>query len=80
MIIVPTDTPGFKAVPIQNFGNFNTNYTFYEDVRVPYENLVGEENGGWGLITNQLNHGSWSAASTTRVAGRRTRCSPTEPE
>jgi len=56
MIIVPTDTPGFKAVPIQNFGNFNTNYTFYEDVRVPYGNLVGEENGGWGLITNQLNH------------------------
>lgn len=56
MIIVPTDTPGFKAVPINNFGNFNTNYTFYEDVRVPYENLVGEENGGWGLITNQLNH------------------------
>jgi alkylation response protein AidB-like acyl-CoA dehydrogenase len=56
IIIVPTDTPGFKAVPIQNFGNFNTNYTFYEDVRVPYENLVGEENGGWGLITNQLNH------------------------
>jgi alkylation response protein AidB-like acyl-CoA dehydrogenase len=56
MIIVPTDTPGFKAVPINNFGNFNTNYTFYEDVRVPYENLVGDENGGWGLITNQLNH------------------------
>src|SRR5438128_2407523 len=40
MIIVPTSTPGFKAVPIQNFGNFNTNYTFYEDVRVPYTNLV----------------------------------------
>ena len=39
MIIVPTDTPGFKAVPIQNFGNFNTNYTFYEDVRVPFDNL-----------------------------------------
>src|SRR4029079_14547907 len=56
MIIVPTSTPGFKAVPIQNFGNFNTNYTFYEDVRVPVDNLVGEENGGWGLIINQLNH------------------------
>jgi len=25
-------------------------------VRVPVGNLVGEENGGWGLITNQLNH------------------------
>ena len=56
MIIVPTATPGFKAVPIQNFGNFNTNYTFYEDVRVPYANLVGEEGQGWPLIMEQLNH------------------------
>jgi alkylation response protein AidB-like acyl-CoA dehydrogenase len=56
MIIVPTDTPGFKAVPIQNFGNFNTNYTFYEDVRVPYSNLMGEEGMGWPLIMEQLNH------------------------
>ena len=56
MIIVPTETPGFKAVPIQNFGNFNTNYTFYEDVRVPYDNIVGEEGQGWPLIMEQLNH------------------------
>jgi 3-oxocholest-4-en-26-oyl-CoA dehydrogenase alpha subunit len=56
MMIVPTSTPGFKAVPIRNFGNFNTNYTFYEDVRVPIGNLVGEENRGWQLITEQLNH------------------------
>jgi alkylation response protein AidB-like acyl-CoA dehydrogenase len=56
MIIVPTDTPGFKAVPIQNFGNFNTNYTFYEDVRVPYDNCIGGEGRGWPLITEQLNH------------------------
>jgi alkylation response protein AidB-like acyl-CoA dehydrogenase len=56
MIIVPTDTPGFKVQPIRNFGNFNTNYTFYEDVRVPASNLVGEENRGWGLIVEQLNH------------------------
>jgi alkylation response protein AidB-like acyl-CoA dehydrogenase len=32
-----------------------TNSTFYEEVRVPAANLVGEENGGWTLITNQLN-------------------------
>jgi 3-oxocholest-4-en-26-oyl-CoA dehydrogenase alpha subunit len=56
IIIVPTDTPGFRYVPIDNFGNTNTNITYYEDVRVPVGNLVGEENGGWGLITNQLNH------------------------
>src|SRR5680860_994674 len=34
IIIVPTDTPGFKCEPIRNFGNVNTNITFYEDVRV----------------------------------------------
>jgi 3-oxocholest-4-en-26-oyl-CoA dehydrogenase alpha subunit len=56
IIIVPTDTPGFKVTPITNMGGLNTNLTFYEDVRVPAANLVGEENGGWGLITNQLNH------------------------
>ncbi len=56
IIIVPTDAPGFKCEPIRNFANLNTNITFYEDVRVPAGNLVGEENGGWGLITNQLNH------------------------
>src|SRR3954469_8373815 len=56
IIIVPTDTPGFKCEPISNMGGFNTTATFYEDVRVPVGNLVGEENQGWNLITNQLNH------------------------
>jgi alkylation response protein AidB-like acyl-CoA dehydrogenase len=56
IIIVPTDTPGFSYVPIENFGGVNTNITYYEDVRVPAANLVGEENQGWNLITNQLNH------------------------
>ena len=56
IIIVPTDTPGFSVQPIDNFGGTNTNITYYEDVRVPAGNLVGEENAGWSLITNQLNH------------------------
>ncbi|GIU87035.1 MAG: acyl-CoA dehydrogenase [Acidimicrobiia bacterium] len=56
IIIVPTDVPGFSAVPIENFGGLNTNITYYNDVRVPVGNLVGEENQGWQLITNQLNH------------------------
>jgi alkylation response protein AidB-like acyl-CoA dehydrogenase len=56
IIIVPTDAEGFSYKPIDNFGGVNTNITYYEDVRVPVGNLVGEENGGWALITNQLNH------------------------
>jgi hypothetical protein len=34
----------------------STSATYYSDVRVPASNLVGEEGGGWPLITNQLNH------------------------
>jgi len=56
IIIVPTDTPGFSVKPIENFGKLNTNTTYYEDVRVPAANLVGGENQGCALITNQLNH------------------------
>jgi 3-oxocholest-4-en-26-oyl-CoA dehydrogenase alpha subunit len=56
IIIVPTDTPGFKYEPIKNMGGLDTNVTYYEDLRVPVGNLVGEENQGWNLITNQLNH------------------------
>ena len=56
IFIVPTDTPGFKVQPMKLMGEQNTNYTFYEDVRIPAANLVGGENGGWKLITNQLNH------------------------
>ncbi|MHB1711759.1 MAG: acyl-CoA dehydrogenase family protein, partial [Acidimicrobiales bacterium] len=56
IFIVPMDTPGIKVEPMQLLGGHNINYTFYEDVRVPAANLVGGENNGWTLITNQLNH------------------------
>jgi len=44
------------VVPMKLLGDHNINYTFYEDVRVPASALVGGENQGWTLITNQLNH------------------------
>lgn len=37
-------------------GGVTTTATYYDGVRVPATNLVGEENGGWKLITSQLNH------------------------
>ena len=56
MFIVPTSAPGYKITPIRTVGDVRTNATYYEDVRVPAENLVGQLNGGWWLITTQLNH------------------------
>lgn len=56
IILVPTEAPGFSWTPIETVGGLTTTATYYDGIRVPAANLVGEENGGWGLITNQLNH------------------------
>ncbi|MFI8498347.1 acyl-CoA dehydrogenase family protein [Streptomyces sp. NPDC085524] len=56
IILVPTDDPGFAWTPIETVGGLTTTATYYDSVRVPAGNLVGPEHGGWGLITNQLNH------------------------
>jgi len=56
LFIVPVNTPGFHWTPLSTIAGDITSSTFYDDVRVPAENLVGAENQGWKLITNQLNH------------------------
>src|SRR4051795_13064520 len=56
MILVPTDAEGFSYTPVHTVAGVSTSATYYEDVRVPASNLVGELNGGWSLMTNQLNH------------------------
>ncbi|MCB5912265.1 acyl-CoA dehydrogenase family protein [Streptomyces pinistramenti] len=56
IILVPTTAPGFSWTPIGTVGGLMTTATYYDSVRVPAGNLVGEENAGWRLITNQLNH------------------------
>ncbi len=55
ILVVDTTLPGFKWTPIHSVGGGHTNATYYEDVRVPVEMLVGEENDGWKMITTQLN-------------------------
>jgi 3-oxocholest-4-en-26-oyl-CoA dehydrogenase alpha subunit len=54
VFLVPTDSPGFACTPIHTLG-VDTNTTFYENVRVPADCLIGTLNGGWPLITGQLN-------------------------
>ena len=56
ILIVDTKLPGFSATPIHTLGGGHTTMTYYENVRVPAEMLVGEPGGGWKLITLQLNH------------------------
>ena len=56
VLLVPMDTPGIEVVPLKLLGEHDINQVFYNDVRVPVSSRVGEENGGWQMITNQLNN------------------------
>jgi alkylation response protein AidB-like acyl-CoA dehydrogenase len=48
LLVFPMDSPGVTLRPIELLdGGFEVNEVFFEDVRVPAENLVGEENRGW---------------------------------
>ncbi|MDQ3787037.1 MAG: acyl-CoA dehydrogenase family protein, partial [Actinomycetota bacterium] len=57
ILVVDTSDPGFSWTPIITCdGAHHVNATYFTDVRVPADMLVGEENAGWRLITTQLNH------------------------
>ncbi|HEY3652854.1 MAG TPA: acyl-CoA dehydrogenase family protein [Streptosporangiaceae bacterium] len=56
IVIVPTSADGFSWTPVRTVAGVTTSATYYSSVRVPVTSLVGEENRGWALITNQLNH------------------------
>ena len=55
IFVVPTSDKGYSCTPIYTLGDVRTNSTYYNDIHVPAHNLVGEINGGWKLITSQLN-------------------------
>jgi alkylation response protein AidB-like acyl-CoA dehydrogenase len=67
VFVVPTTAKGFSRQAIRTVGGVQTNATFYEDVRVPAENLIGGENNGWRLITGQLNHERISLVTVGRL-------------
>lgn len=47
-LLIDMNTPGITVRPIYTIeGNHEVNEVFFEDVKVPVENLVGEENKGW---------------------------------
>jgi alkylation response protein AidB-like acyl-CoA dehydrogenase len=70
ILIVDTKDPGYSWTPIiLSDGAHHTNATYYNDVRVPAEMLVGEENAGWRLITTQLNHERVMLGPAGKIAG-----------
>ena len=55
VFLVPTESAGFSWTPLRTIAGEFTSATYYDGVRIPGANLIGDENGGWAIITNQLN-------------------------
>ncbi|MEV6827797.1 acyl-CoA dehydrogenase family protein [Amycolatopsis sp. NPDC051102] len=70
ILIVDTSDPGYSWTPIITCdGAHHVNATYYSDVRVPANRLVGTENAGWRLITTQLNHERVMLGPAGRIGG-----------
>ena len=54
MFIVPMDAPGISVKPSATMYDGTFANIFYDDVRVPVDALLGEENGGWKVLTSAL--------------------------
>lgn len=54
-LILPMTTPGITVRPIQTIdGEHELNEVFFDDVRVPLENVVGTVGRGWDVAKNLL--------------------------
>lgn len=57
LLIDDMAAPGLTIRPIKSLdGHVEQCEVFFDDVRVPVENLVGEENDGWGVAKFLLQH------------------------
>lgn len=59
VLLIPTDTPGLTRRPFASFTgpeDKDFNEVFFEDVKVPAENLVGSRGEGWRVANGSLGH------------------------
>lgn len=72
-LLIDMKTPGITVRPIKLIdGGYEVNEVWFEDVRVPAENLVGEENAGWSyakfLLGNERTGVTRTGASKAKLA------------
>jgi alkylation response protein AidB-like acyl-CoA dehydrogenase len=75
-LLIDMKTPGLTVRPIPTIdGEHHFNEVFFDDVRVPVENLIGEENKGWTYAKYLLGN---ERTGIARVASRRRGCGDRE--
>ena len=56
MFLIPMDTPGIRVDAVHTMATERTNATFYDDVRVGDDCVLGEVNGGWHVMSVALSY------------------------
>jgi alkylation response protein AidB-like acyl-CoA dehydrogenase len=66
LFLIPNDTPGLdiRKMPTLVRRSLGTTEIFLTDVRIPAENIIGEENKGWGYIGEHLEYERLSLAAS----------------
>jgi len=68
MFILPMDTPGITVRPLVNMASMHGfNEVFFEDVRIPANSIVGQENNGWYQLAVALDFERSSVAGVARA-------------
>ncbi len=72
IVIVDMKSKGITVRPIVNYVGYHIfNEVFFDDVRIPAENLVGEENKGWYQLMQSLMYERGSVAISAYGANKR---------
>ncbi|ETX01989.1 MAG: hypothetical protein ETSY1_05260 [Candidatus Entotheonella factor] len=67
-LLCDMNTPGVTVKPLKQItGNSEFNETFFENVRIPRDNIVGELNGGWRIAMTTLTYERGISTLATQV-------------
>ena len=73
MLLIPTDAAGFSRTPLDRKMGWwasDTATLYFDNVRVPVENLIGEENQGFRVIMTNFNGERMGMAAAMEALGR----------
>lgn len=73
MLLIPTDAPGFSRTALdrkQGWWASDTATMYFDNVRVPVSNLIGEENQGFKVIMTNFNSERMGMAIQMEAFGR----------
>lgn len=73
MLLIPADAPGFSRTPLDKKMGWwasDTATLYFDDVRVPVTNIIGEENQGFKVIMTNFNNERMAMAANMEAYGR----------